>query len=328
VLFAGTRSWGIVRRVNAVYRFFKSTRLAVVLILLIVVLSLVATLVPQGGDDAWYQARYAPILFALIRVFGYKAFFTSLTFLIPVLLFTVNLAVCTVNRFVVRARAGARRRYGPDLLHVGLLVLIAGGIVTAQFRHEKTWQLSAGDDVALTSTYSLHLVSFQFLKYDNGSPKDWISTVSVSRGGSPTMASYAIAVNHPLRLPGLTVYQSSWENEGTLDVTQPDGTAVTATTGQGFQDGDSFWYFSDVQENSGVTQAVFDEYKGDVRASTRSVGPGDTIGPFTVRAVASRLVTGLKGVEDPGYAPFLVALVMILAGLALTFIQKRGEATP
>jgi hypothetical protein len=210
-------------------------------------------------------------------------------------------------------------------VHIGLLVLIAGGIVTGLTRQEKTWQLAEGDDAAISALYSVHLISFQYLQYDNGTPKDWISTVSVARSGAPQIASYAIEVNRPLRLSGITVYQSSWENQGILDATQQDGTAVTATTGEGFQDGDSFWYFADVQKTNGAWRAVFDQYKGELRASTRMVGTGDSIGPFTVTKVSSRMVTGLKAVEDPGYLPFLVALALILVGLGLTFIQKRGD---
>jgi hypothetical protein len=311
--------------VKAVYRFFKSARLAIVLILVIIALALLATLIPQGRPDEWYQGRYSPFLYGLIKLFSLEGFFSSAFFLLPVFLFSVNLAVCTIDRLVVRARTGARRRYGPDLVHIGLLVLIAGGLVTATTRQEKTWQLSEGEDAAISPSYSLHLISFQYLHYDDGSPKDWISTVSVTLNGAPRVASYAIEVNHPLRLAGVTVYQSSWANQGTLEVTQADGVVVTASTGEGFQDGDSFWYFADARETGGVWQAVFEEYKGDVRSSTRNVGIGDTIGPFTVRKVSARMVTGLKAVEDPGYAPFLVALALILAGLALTFIQKKGD---
>jgi hypothetical protein len=31
-------------------------------------------------------------------------------------------------------------------------------------------------------------------------------------------------------------------------------------------------------------------------------------------------------VRDPGRVPFLAAVILILAGLFLTFVQKRGDA--
>jgi cytochrome c biogenesis protein len=310
--------------VGAILKAVKSVRLAVVLILVITALSLLATLVPQGRPDAWYQGHYAPAVYQLVRLAGFESFFRSPLFLALVLLFTVNLAACAADRLIRRARTKAKRRYGPDLIHVGLLVLIAAGLVTALGRQEKTWPLAVGETAAITQSYSLRLVSFQFLKYPNGTPQEWISTVAVIRDGKEETASFPIQVNKPLRLKGVSVYQASWDVEGILDLEQ-GGEKVTATTGQGFQEGESFWYFADVQQAGAGLAAVFQEYKGQKLASTRTVKPGDAIGPFTVKAVTKRDLTGLKVVRDPGVFPFLAALAIVLAGLGLTFIQKRGD---
>ena len=311
---------------NALYRFLKSVRLAVVLILVITALSLLATLVPQGRPDAWYQERFPRTLVTLIRLVSFDRFFSSAIFLVPVFLFTVNLGVCAADRLITRERNKAKRRHGPDLIHIGLLVLIAGGLVTALGRQEKTWPLAVGEDAAISPSYALHLLSFQFLKYDNGTPKEWISTVSVTRDGKQEIASFPIEVNRPLRLQGISVYQASWETEGILELGTKGGQRVKASTGQGFQDGDSFWYFADARQERAGWMAVFQEYKGNTLASTRALGAGETIGPFTVESVSARELTGLKVVKDPGRGPFLAALLLILSGLCLTFFQKRGEA--
>ena len=134
--------------VKTILNVFKSVRLALALILVIVVLSLLATLVPQGRPDAWYQERYSPAVSSLVSFMGLGNFFRTPLFLIPVMLFTLNLAVCAADRLVRRARARSPRRYGPDLVHIGLLVLIAAGLVTALGRQEKMWALGAGDDAA------------------------------------------------------------------------------------------------------------------------------------------------------------------------------------
>jgi cytochrome c biogenesis protein ResB len=321
----GGGSCGIVLPVNALYKAVKSVRLTVVLLLVITALSLLATLVPQGRPDAWYKARYSPALYHLITAVRLESFFSSVFFLVPVFLFTVNLGVCAVDRVVRREKSKAKRRHGPDLIHVGLLVLIAAALVTALGRHEKTWPLAIGEEAAITPSYTLRLLSFQFLKYPDGAPKEWISTVAVTREGREEVASFPIEVNSPLRLKGVSVYQASWDSEGILDLEQGDGEKVTATTGQGFQQGDSFWYFAEVRPAGAGWTAVFEEYKGQDLSSTRVLGLGDAIGPFTVRGISQRELTGLKVVHDPGLLPFLVALAMVLAGLGLTFIQRRGD---
>jgi cytochrome c biogenesis protein len=253
--------------VKAVYGFFKSVRLKIVLILAIAALSLLASLVPQGRSDAWYGSHYSPVLTGLIRRAGLPRFFSSAGFLIPAFLLTLNLGVCAVDRVIRRVKNKARPRYGPDLIHLGLLILIAGGVVTALGRQETRWSLAVGEDAALSSTYALHLLSLQFLKYDNGAPKEWTSMVRVTREGNVEIPSFPIRVNQPLRLKGLSVYQTA-----------------------------------------------------------RELRAGDTLGPYTISGITAREVTGLKAVSDPGFAPLLAALLIIAAGLCLTFIQSRGEA--
>jgi hypothetical protein len=314
--------------VKALYRFFRSVRLAVVLILALTVLSLLSTFVPQGQPDHYYKARYSAFVAGLITGSGMDRFFSSFLFLAPAFLFTVNLGVCAADRLVNRARTGARKRYGPDLIHGGLLILIAGGIVTSLARQERLIWMAEGDEVALNRSYSVKLLGFEFQKYSSGAPKDWISTVSVSRDGKPAVASFPIEVNHPLRLAGMRIYQTSWTLEGAAHLRDAAGALSVAATGQGFQDGDSFWYFAEVmqpEEGSADWQAVFEEWKGDALASTRTLSAGDAIGPFRVERVSGRLLTGLKAVRDPGFALVIAALATIAAGLALAFAQKKGD---
>ncbi len=211
---------------RSIFLFFKSVRLALLLIVLIVVLSLLATLVPQGRPESWYQARYAPGILAVITFLHLAGFFRSAIFLVPIGFFTASLACCTVDRLVRRVRTGAPHRYGPDLVHIGLLVLVAGGLVTAMGRQETTWSLGEGDEAGIGSGYTLRLVSFQYLRYDNGSPRDWISTVNVAREGRDEIAAFPIEVNHPLRLKGITVFQSTFEVNGTLRLRDPEGADV------------------------------------------------------------------------------------------------------
>ncbi len=288
---------------KALYHFFKSARLAVVLILLITVLSVLAT--------------------TLVRS---ERFFRSAVFLIPVALFTVNLGVCAVDRFVRRARSTAKKRYGPDLIHLGLLLLIIGGLATTLTRNEKTVSLAAGEQAPLSKEYAIKLLSLELQRYENGSPKAWISTVRVLRGGREVTPAYPIRVNHPLRLKGLAVYQEGWTNDGTLTLRDQEGNEVSGRPGQGFQEGQSFWLFADILSEGNTQRALFKEYRGRSVASTRSLAPADRIGPFTVLRMESRPVTGLKAVNDPGFILVIPAFIVVVAGLLLTYVQKnRGD---
>jgi hypothetical protein len=298
----------------------------VALLVLIVVLCLLATFVPQGRPLEWYQGKYSAAALMAVEALHLQAFFNSAIFLVPACLFTVNLGLCTVDRFVKRARIGAHRRHGPDLVHIGLLVLIAAGLVTALGRQETTCSLAEGEEAGLGSGYALRLLSFKFLQYDDGRPRNWISTVDVLRGGQREIASYPIEVNHPLRLPGLTVYQSSWNVQGMLRLRGSDGTDTDPPSpGDYFEQGDSRWIFVAFQRQGVAWAVLFHRYQRGAYAESRILLPGDTIGPFKVTAITAREISGLKTVRDPGLAPFLVAVLLITAGLCLTFVQKKGE---
>jgi cytochrome c biogenesis protein ResB len=314
------------RRVNALYRFFKSVRLAIVLILVITALSLLSTLVPQGRDIAFYQATYSPALYALITGLDFNRYFSSVLFIIPVVMFSLNLGVCAVDRLVRQSRSKGKKKYGPDIVHIALLVLVAGGLVTALGRQAKDFSLGQGEEVEVSPHYSIKLLSFQFLKYENGSPKAWISTVDVMHDGALETGAFPIKVNHPLRLKGLSVYQTTWENQSTLRLRDSRaGTEVTARVGQGFDDGDSFWYIADVVDDGGTSKALFQQYKGHDLVSTRRMGITESLGPYTLMGVTQRLATGLRAVSDPGFVTVIVGVAFLALGLALTFIQNRRK---
>jgi hypothetical protein len=308
-----------VNAARSLYNFFKSVRLAVVLIIVLVLLCLLSTFVPQGRPESWYQAA---------NVLRLDSFFSSAIFLVPVCLFTINLGFCTVDRFVRRARTRVQRRYGPDLVHIGLLILITAGLVTALGRQEATWSLAEGQEAGIGSGYTLRLLSFQFLRYENGSPREWISTVDVVRDCRREIAAYPIEVNHPLRLSGISVYQSSWDVNGTLRLKDSEGRDVAPPSpGDYFEQGDSRWVFVAYERDGQTWTARFQRSVGGALAETRILRPGDTVGPFTVTGIAAQEVTGLKAVRDPGLAPFLVAVLLVTTGLCLTFIQKKGDTS-
>jgi cytochrome c biogenesis protein ResB len=314
---------------NTIFRFFRSVRLAVTLLLIITVLSILATLVPQGRQEGFYRQTYSPAISQVIMAVRLDRFFGSVIFLLPLALFTVNLAVCAFDRLFKRHRAKAQKRYGPDLIHLGLLLLIAGGILTTALRKDELFWLGEGDTVELTDGYSLKLLSFQFLKYENGSPKDWISTVSVTHGGRVENASFPIEVNRPLRLGRLRLYQSSYSTEGDVELKDSAGALFAMKIGEVFTEPDGSYYLADVEPSDGSgSSAIFQKWVNHALDSTMKVTAPGSIGPYEVARISARRITGLTAVKDPGAVPVIIALIIIGAGLALTYIQKLREAKP
>jgi hypothetical protein len=306
---------------TALYNFFRSVRLAVVLILIIALLSILGTLIPQGSDAAFYFHRYGAFWAQIILRLHFDRFFRSILFLLPVGLFFINLSVCTLDRLAGRRRRGARRRHGPDLIHIGLLVLIVGAMFSVFGRREGIVYMGEGDQIRLAGEYTVRLLDYRYEEYENGRPKDWISTVEVQKDGKPVIPSFSIEVNRPLRVDGIRVYQSSFAREDQAFLEDASGQVSPIGNGQGFETDGAMVIFRGIEGE----QAVFERWEGHTRTATYRIGVGQNIGQYTVRRLGSREVTGLKAVKDPGFIPVIAALIVVSAGLALTLIQKRKD---
>jgi len=172
---------------------------------------------------AWFKAlrsvKLAALLIAYLAVSASLAsllprvlpgFFGSALFLVPVLLLYVNLLACTVYRFSRERRKKAGRRHGPDLLHLGLLVLGIGALAAQYGRVEGSVELAVGESVVLPDGRLLRLRAFEFQRYADGRPQDWISRVDLVNQGKIEKENYPIRVNHPLRLSRVKIYQAGY----------------------------------------------------------------------------------------------------------------------
>jgi hypothetical protein len=255
-------------------------------------------------------------------------FFRSVIFLVPCALFAVNLSVCAVDRFARRVRSRAKPRFGPDIVHIGLLVLIVGGLITVLGRRESTVYLGKGDVVELPGGYELHLTDSTFQKYPDGRPQDWISTVTVRRAGIVVLDAFAIEVNHPLAIAGIKVYQTDYGREDLAELSDESGRTFSITSGRGFTVGGSLYLFRGIEGGgSSSGRALFEKWEGHALLQEYRAGPGETFAGYAVQRLSSRDVTGLSAVKDPGFLPVLAALILIGAGLSLTFIQKQGDSS-
>jgi hypothetical protein len=305
------------------FEFFRSVRTAIALMAIIVILSILSTLIPQGRDDEYYRSNYPPFLFGLLQVTRLQHFSSSLLFLIPTALFMGSLGVCTVDRMAKRFRSRALPRHGPDLIHVGLLVLAAGALLTSFMRKETDFNMAVGDEVEISGGYRLALLAFDYLRYEDGRPKSWTSTVKGTRNGKIEAASFPIQVNKPLRMGTLAIYQVNYG--GIVHLLDAEGNTTAMMTGQWIEGESSTIVLAALEKRSqggGALDAVVEEWKGGVRVTSAKVPQGSSIGPYRVMGMAE--FTGLRAVDDPGAIPVIAALLICSLGLVLTFVQKKG----
>jgi cytochrome c biogenesis protein len=133
------------------------------------------------------------------------------------------------RRYKVRSEASgsrvsllARKRiggiFGSDIVHVGLLIIVAGGLISALTSIRGNMQLREGQVLAAPGAdFSIRLDKFSMIYYDDARIPDpeqrpiksYISQVTVLEGAREVL-SRAIEVNHPLNYKGYNFYQSSY----------------------------------------------------------------------------------------------------------------------
>jgi len=121
----------------------------------------------------------------------------------------------------VLARKKILGLFGSDIVHLGLLIILIGGIISGFSGFRTNINISEGEIVPiLNADFKLQLDKFETEYHPNGSVKDWKSTLTVIEDDTPRLTK-TIEVNHPLTYKGYVFYQSSygwdWQNP-TLEI--------------------------------------------------------------------------------------------------------------
>lgn len=316
------------------YDTLRSVKLAIVLLAILVLLAIVGGVVPQGKPVDFYPAQFGGSIGKLIVLLGFNRVFSSIVFLITTALFAVNLTVCTFHRLTQElGKSWKKRRHGPDILHVGILILLFGAVLTARTRTENIIELQEGQSSALPDGSTLTLTAFNFETYPDGRPKTWVSTVTV---GTHTQTQRQIKVNAPLREHGYSIYQKYWKNESEVVLLDPTGMEITLQQGmrQPTTGGFVFFMAINTDENPSQTQSP-----ASLLASANQNNPvflvedrgkrlvvkaneGDKVGPFIYKGTIEKSISGLSVVSDKGYPYVVAGFVLVAIGVFLTYVQK------
>ena len=311
---------------DKVYDSLRSVKLAALLIVLITVLAIAGGIIPQGRTDAFYLQKFPGAPAQLIMALKLNTLFTGRLFLLLVALFTVNLTVCSFHRFVGELKKPRKnRRHGPDFLHIGLIVLVFGAMLTARTRSETFLYLGKGQVGSLPDGTTMTLTDLKEERYPDGRPKSWESSIAINGGTAVT-----IKVNSPLRLNGWTIYQQDWKSGARALFEDAAGMKFSVEQGARFPTMGGTLLFMDIDKGQPAEIGVdeFADAKAVLLLETEgkrqvlSVGKGDKAGLMSFAGFETESISGLKVVRDKGY-PFVAAgLAMAVVGLLLTYIRK------
>ncbi|MBC8430794.1 MAG: cytochrome c biogenesis protein ResB [Desulfobacterales bacterium] len=83
---------------NSIWKFFTTIKLSVILLLSLAVTSIVGTLIPQNESPAAYFQEYGEFLYRIFDVFDFFDMYNSWWFQLLIVLLTVNIVVCSIDR--------------------------------------------------------------------------------------------------------------------------------------------------------------------------------------------------------------------------------------
>ena len=253
--------------------------------------------------------------------------------------------------------------FGSDTVHLGLLIILAGGVISGLTGRRAGLELRVGQTVDVPhATFRVRLDRFETEYYPQGGVKDWKSTVTVLENDAPVLAR-VVEVNRPLTYKRFSFYQTSygwdWENPRLeivvkkpvdpsysknlslkvgerLAVDDPDFTHLTVrqfvpdfVIGEG----------NEIQTRSmepNNPAAMVEVWKGDERvysgwtfAKFPDFGEGHKVGQaslsFILKNYEAPQYSVLEAAKDPGVNFIWLGCIFVTAGLFLAFYWPPRE---
>ncbi len=125
----------------------------------------------------------------------------------------------TETGFCIFGEKGRWTRFGVYIVHISVILLVAGGLIGSIFGFEGFVNIPEGegrDHIRLKKTLEAHHLDFSIRCddfsvsfYDSGAPKEYRSHLTLLENGVPVLQK-SIIVNDPLRYKGINIFQSSY----------------------------------------------------------------------------------------------------------------------
>jgi hypothetical protein len=195
------------------YRTWLSSMAGAVWILVaLAAMSFLGVMIGQKLPADAYVERYGQVFGTFIHRSGLSDIFTSWFFLLFAAVLAVSLVACSLGRLKRLASAGGRgrlSRVGSLLLHISMVVILAGAVVTAVFgfRYAAPVYLAAGDEMLVEEGGFTVRVDAATTEFTNtGMVAEYYSNVIVIEDREEVL-SHRIEVNKPLIHNGVGLYQ-------------------------------------------------------------------------------------------------------------------------
>lgn len=234
------------------------------------------------------------------------------------------------------------------LVHLSLVLIILGGMITASLGFEGVMEIPEKGEVDYVFKktdkgymrenvpFSVRCDEFTFQKFENGMPKDYVSRLTIIEN-EKEMLTKTIEVNDPLSFKSYNFYQSSYRELAPLEIfsiEQNKSVKINVSPGEtnpinefrinilveGFQASNDGMMASVLWagESDDVNRVML---SGDTEKDKKMQGDGKYIITFSQDSPA--YITGLLISSDPGVWLVWLGSFMMIVGLYLTFYSSH-----
>jgi cytochrome c biogenesis protein len=316
---------------------------AVALLLALAVLSIAGSLIAQRLPEAAYLRAYGRSLGGLILWLGLDHVFSSPLYTAVAIGLGLAIVACFAGRArSLRRRLGNASAVGSLALHLGVVVVLLGVLLTASSAAEEQLWLRPGTTASALGV-AVRLDDFEIQYYADLSPQQYISRgYAYTVGSSPEATDarqFELMVNHPLKFGGATLYQYAYRWSVSLNVLDAGGAqrALEVAQGQSVAWPGTHLYLS---------LTAFEQYAGQYPVATLLVHDGNQplgawqLAPGERRQLAGLWVevsgwrpeTGLLVRRDTGAPVVAVGGVLVLVGVMVRFLapppKPRSHPSP
>lgn len=221
-------------------RIFYSMKFAILILVLMILLSVVGSLIPQNEPANFYLSKYGEGPGQVLVQLGFDDIFHSVWYFVLTLLLCISLFICVLIRIKRLKRAYSLedkshfyRLFGSWLLHLGIFLIILFYALGNMNTFESNVYNIAGTKTEIEGTdLTLAIDDFDILLREDDSVESYVSKVRVFEGDQ-LLKEGEIKVNQPMTVKGYQISQASFGYAVRARVSRFDEEIGTATL---FQD--------------------------------------------------------------------------------------------
>ena len=337
---------------------FSSLRLTIPLLILLAALSVIGTIITQNATEQQYLQHYSKETYYILKGLGLLNMYHSWWFIGVLILLAINLIACSAKRLPgvwrqVRKTKSGYARLGTYLTHLSVLLILVGALIGAVWGFKGYVEIVEGESVegfVLNNPqqavrplgFQVRCDAFRVDFYPDGSPREFLSTLTFIEGDRVVIDHAPLRVNHPISHGGLSFYQSSYGISAlaVLEVRGKGGKGAAQT--MRLSEGEVrpipgteaelglMQYEENVHNLGGAILLViftpgsapegfwlFTEQQAKQRSAHK--------GAFTVtlKALEKRNYTGIQVNHDPALPVVWTGCALLVIGMVVTFTLRR-----